>query len=130
MTETLEKKILIVDGNQKNREKVIKVLDKLKYNSTNGYKIEEVDEGSFAVKMAKNVEYHLIIMAWVMKEMNGIQATEKIRKFDTETPIVIMSPGKDPLGVSTIGANAHVNKNYLGDELPLVLQKIYQNKNN
>ena len=128
MTETLEKKILIVDENKVNRRKVIKVLNRFNYNSKNGYKIKEEGKSSLAVERVEKEKYSLIIMAWVMKEMNGIQATEKIRKSGLETPIIIMSSGKDHLGVSKIGANAYINQNNVRWELPPILQKIYSDK--
>jgi CheY-like chemotaxis protein len=123
-------KILVVDNSKKDREEIIKILVKSGYGSTNGYEIEETDCGTKAVEKARENKYHLITLNWVMGPISslsdwGTKATIQIRKFDKETPILIISTGKDPLDVTEMGANAYVRKEYIEKTLPEALNQIY-----
>ena len=41
--------------------------------------------------MAKNNEYHGILMDIHMPGISGVEATEQIREFDSETPIIALT---------------------------------------
>jgi len=66
-------KILLVDDEPD-------ILEILSYNlSAEGYSISTASNGLEAVKKAKKLQPHLIIMDVMMPEMDGIEACEKIR---------------------------------------------------
>lgn len=67
-------KILLVDDEPD-------ILEIVGYNlSTEGYQILTAENGSEAVKKAKKLRPHLIILDVMMPEMDGIEACEQIRK--------------------------------------------------
>ena len=67
-------KILLVDDEPD-------ILEIVGYNlSTEGYQISTAENGSEAVKKAKKLRPHLIILDVMMPEMDGIEACEQIRK--------------------------------------------------
>lgn len=67
-------KILLVDDEPD-------ILEIVRYNlSSEGYQISTAENGSEAVKKAKKLKPHLIILDVMMPEMDGIEACEQIRK--------------------------------------------------
>ena len=67
-------KILLVDDEPD-------ILEIVGYNlSTEGYQIATAENGSEAVKKAKKLRPHLIILDVMMPEMDGIEACEQIRR--------------------------------------------------
>lgn len=82
-----QKKILIVDDQDKNRELLQIILESI------GYHTCTASNGLKAISIAKKEKPDLILMDVVMPEMNGFEAT-KILKDDIETkliPIVIIT---------------------------------------
>jgi two-component system alkaline phosphatase synthesis response regulator PhoP len=67
-------KILLVDDE-------LDILEIVGYNlSSEGYQIFKAENGLKAVKKAKKIKPHLIILDVMMPKMNGIEACEQIRK--------------------------------------------------
>lgn len=56
-----------------------------------GYEIELASNGEEAVEMASKKEFDIIFMDLFMPEVNGFEATEKIREKGIKTPIIAMS---------------------------------------
>lgn len=86
------KRVLLVDDNELNRE----ILEEMLLD--HGLLIEEADNGSKAVSAVKEHEpgyYHFILMDIEMPEMDGYEATLKIRKLPNRiranTPIVALT---------------------------------------
>ncbi|MDX1471269.1 MAG: response regulator transcription factor [Flavobacteriaceae bacterium] len=76
-------KILLVDDEPD-------ILEIVGYNlSSEGYQITTAENGKEAIKKAKEVEPHLIILDIMMPEMDGIEACEKIRKLPQFSDTII-----------------------------------------
>ena len=106
--------ILIVDDNANNRM-VLKLLIQ-DYNEKTNTTINDIDEcvnGRDAVQKAQEKKYDLIFMDIIMPEMDGIEATEKIRKQDKEVMIIAVSAVDDDMKQKEIlrcGAEDYVPK--------------------
>lgn len=76
-------KILIVDDEPD-------ILEILTYNLENeGYQVFTANNGVKAIKEAKKIKPHLIILDVMMPEMDGIEACEQIRKTETLNECII-----------------------------------------
>ncbi|GER59966.1 histidine kinase [Patiriisocius marinus] len=80
-----ELNILIVDDNKINQ------LITRKFVERHGAKGNTVGSGQEAIELAKNNKYDVILMDINMPEMNGFEATEIIRSFDNEIPIIALT---------------------------------------
>ena len=79
------KKILVVDDNK------INLLVTKKTLALQGATVDDAMDGAEAVKKARFTDYDLILMDINMPVMNGFEATEAIRKFDADVPIVALT---------------------------------------
>jgi two-component system sensor histidine kinase EvgS len=77
-------KVLIVDDKPDNRKLIIDLLD---YSSLT---LLEAENGREAVEIARNQQPDLILMDLVMPEMNGIEATQELLKYDQTKSIPVM----------------------------------------
>lgn len=85
-------KILIVDDNKNNRMILNLLLeDYLDENSDAAFEIEEAENGLVAVEKAQQTQYDIIFMDIMMPELNGIDATKKIRDQDKHAMIIAVS---------------------------------------
>ena len=78
-------KVLIVDDNSINRKVFISLLKVTKVQVT------EASGGEEAISLAKNNKYHIIFMDHMMPEVDGVEAMHRIREFDSETPIFVLT---------------------------------------
>lgn len=84
--DTLENlNILVVEDNKINQMITKKILEKNKINCS------VADNGEDAVKMAKENNYDLILMDIHMPGISGIEATQQIREFKQEIPIIALT---------------------------------------
>jgi len=81
-------KILVVDDNLVNQRVVVRMLEKL------GFPHDVASDGADAVRAASKSPYSLILMDCQMPEMDGYEATRRIRAQEsTRTPIVALTAG-------------------------------------
>ncbi len=77
--------ILVVEDNKINQMITKKILEK------NKVKCAVADNGEDAVKMAKENNYDLILMDIHMPGISGIEATQQIREFKQDIPIIALT---------------------------------------
>jgi len=79
------KQVLVVDDNKINRMVTRKILENYGAIATVS------SNGPDAIESAKSNQYDLILMDINMPEMNGFEATEAIREFDKDVPIIALT---------------------------------------
>ncbi|TVZ53068.1 response regulator [Dokdonia sp. Hel_I_53] len=84
-TSLQNKEILIVDDNRINQKVTQKILEKSNVICT------IAGNGKDAVEKAKHSHFDLILMDVNMPIMNGMEATEKIREFNQNVPIIALT---------------------------------------
>ncbi len=78
-------KILVVDDNSINRKVLVKLLEKC------SLPCDEASDGLLALDLAQTGKYSLILMDCLMPNMDGYEATRKIRDSGVNTPIVALT---------------------------------------
>ncbi len=100
-------KLLIVDDEQANLKTIFTILKSLE----EPFRILTATNGVDACRIAEIEQPDLIIMDWEMPEMNGIEATQELRRHDKTRDIpVIIATGKmtDPAHLkAALAAGAH-----------------------
>ena len=84
-TKLADKKILLVEDNKINQMVISKMLENKKMICS------IAETGEEGVELAKNKNYDLILMDIHLPGISGTTATENIRTFDKETPIVALT---------------------------------------
>ncbi len=122
--------VLVVDDSKTIRFALKKML------SQGGYEVLEAENGREAIEIAREYDPVLIIMDIVMPELNGFQATRRMRKIDEtrNIPIVIMSGNKEAtekFWINRIGANDFMGKPFSRRDVFKRLEwMVYQNEIN
>jgi len=82
--------VLVVDDNKMNLLIASKFLKKWQIN------VDEAINGEEAIQIAATKSYDLIIMDLQMPIMNGFEATQKIREFNADVPIIALTADAMP----------------------------------
>jgi len=111
-------KILLAEDNEINREIIMALLDPIT--------IDCAENGAEAVRMFKEnqADYSLIFMDVQMPELDGYEATRRIRKLNKDIPIIAMTANvfrEDVEKCLEAGMQGHVGKPYDFDEIFRVL---------
>lgn len=109
-------RILLVDDHELMRQGLRSILEKEPEFEVVG----EAANGREAVQAAAALRPDLVVMDVVMKDLNGIEATARIREAHERVQVVALSSHADPRYVTAIlraGASAYVMKSNAYDEL-------------
>ncbi|MFT4673432.1 MAG: signal transduction histidine kinase/CheY-like chemotaxis protein [Saprospiraceae bacterium] len=79
------KKILVVEDNKINQMITKKILEKNKINC------QVADNGTDAIQLVKDTVFDLVLMDIHMPGISGIEATQKIRDFNKDIPIIALT---------------------------------------
>jgi two-component system cell cycle response regulator DivK len=79
------KRILVIEDNETNMYLTKFMLEK------NGYEVLEARDGLSGVALAKNEKLDLILMDIKLPDINGMEATGRIRAFNKDIPIVAVT---------------------------------------
>jgi len=113
-------RILLVDDSIINIKVSKRLLEKL------GHRVTVVESGIKAIEMTQANHYDLIFMDIMMPDMNGIEATQIIRKYNSTIPIIALSGIDGQEYIDTCfkaGMNDYLNKPYKYDQLVQMLNK-------
>ena len=120
-------KILVVDDESRMRKLVKDFLTR------EGYIVLEAGDGMEAMDLFyEDKDIALIILDVMMPKMDGLQATQVIRSFDHDIPIVAMTANafmEDKIKAKKAGMNAHVSKPLDRNILIQVIAKLCGYKN-
>lgn len=89
--------------------------------------IAEAQTGVEAVKLAKELKPDVILMDIGLPELDGIQATKKIKEFDKNTKIIMLTSHSDENEVNNAieaGVNAYALKDIKTEYLVMVLKSV------
>lgn len=114
------KHILLAEDNDLNAEIAMTLL--FDY----GFIVDHVSDGIACVKQVKEKEYDVVLMDIQMPNMDGYQATQKIREF-SDIPIVAMTANafeEDKQKALSIGMNGHIAKPIDMDKVISTLSKV------
>ncbi|MCX7179912.1 MAG: ATP-binding protein, partial [Proteobacteria bacterium] len=111
-------RLLLVDDDMINQEVVLVILE------DSGLKVDRADDGAQALAMAAATHYDLILMDMQMPVLDGLAATEAIRRLPAhaQTPILAMTANvfeDDRQRCLAAGMNEHLAK-------PVVPQVLYE----
>ena len=116
----LDKKILVVEDNKINQMITKKML------ANKGMQCEIIDNGEESVEKCRNYNYDLILMDVHLPGINGTIATQKIRKFDTVTPIIALtaiSLNENREMLLSFGMNDVITKPFVPEDFYSVISK-------
>lgn len=114
------KKILLVEDNKINQMITKKMLE------NKGVLCEIVDNGEESVRISKNQSFDLILMDIHLPGINGTIATEKIREFDSITPIIALtaiSLNENKKNLLACGMNDVITKPFLPEDFYTTITK-------
>lgn len=120
-----EGKILIVDDSKFSRSVIKKYLKAIGHENT-----VEAANGRQAVEMHEKEKPDIIFMDYVMPEMSGFEALQRIRLADKKVPIVMCTSISDQNAMAeckALGVSGYILKPLTADEGPKKLQELLRN---
>jgi two-component system sensor histidine kinase/response regulator len=118
LTQWQDVSLLLVEDNELNRQVARELLAKVGINCV------EAGNGAVAVEMVRQQQFDLVLMDIHMPVMDGLMATEQIRRLELGTkerlPIVAMTAdafAQDREKSSAVGMDGHISKPINTDEL-------------
>ncbi len=85
MSDVNDYKILVVDDEEHTRLGYAEVL------RIDGYDVDVAENGAEGLKKAERKEYHVIVTDLRMPEMDGMTFIEKLRDFDPEAKVIVIT---------------------------------------
>ncbi len=121
-------KVLIVEDNKINQLLIKTLLEKWSFQS-----IATADNGLEAMISCRNTKFDLILMDMQMPEMDGVEATKRIRAGEaqnpnTKTPIIAISANVSPEDIQVCldaGMNDYMSKPIDRNRLKEIIEKVF-----
>ena len=114
----MQKKILVVDNDMHMREMLYD------WFSKKGYKVFTASDGEAAIETVKNEKPDLVLMDIMMPKPDGIEILKKIREFDAQIKIIMLT-GMDNINLERYarlnGASGFLRKQL---DLPLIAKAV------
>ncbi|MCC2606461.1 response regulator [Planctobacterium marinum] len=99
--------VLLAEDNELNQQVALEFLQET------GIQVDLVQDGQQAINAVKQKQYDLILMDIQMPEIDGLEATKRIRQFNSDIPILAMTAhamAGDKERSLAAGMNAHIAK--------------------
>ncbi|MFA6321448.1 MAG: response regulator [Candidatus Omnitrophota bacterium] len=90
-----------------------------------GYKLITATNGKECVDAVKNEKPDIVILDYVMPDMDGLKALGQIRKYDKKLPVIMFTANPDIKsiqGTKKLGVSAYVPKFCLYTNVPSALK--------
>ena len=113
--------ILVAEDAQFMRMRINKLLSEHNYN------VVEAKDGAEAIEMYCQIKPDAVLMDFAMPGTNGLTALSKIRQFDPQAKIIMLTAlGQQAIVLRAMqsGAKDFLTKPYDSDQLLTVLQKV------
>jgi len=112
-------RILVAEDDEVNAQVVRTILQRL------GCAVDIAQDGSIAVELFRRRTYDLVLMDWQMPQMDGPEATARIRATPRgeATPIIATTSSRDRAECLMAGMNDVVPKPYRVEKLRLILKR-------
>ena len=119
--------ILLAEDNLINQKVALVTLEKI------GHTTDLAENGKIAVEMFAEKNYDLVLMDMFMPEMDGLEATRQIRRFEAANPgrnavhicaITANTSMEDEEKCYAAGMNSYISKPFRLDELVKILNHI------
>jgi two-component system response regulator AtoC len=117
--------ILVVDDDKDMRAYLETAL------SLMGYTVESVRGGKDALERIRKAKFSAIILDIMMPEMDGITTLKKVREFDSDLPIIMLSAldqTKTIVKAVKAGASDYVNKPFEDEELKIAIENVVERR--
>ncbi len=118
-------KILVIDDDRPVREVVGLALEDA------GYDITTAESGEKGLKLAKDIEFDLVLSDIKMPGMNGVEVAKSLIASNYDGGIILMTayPGEySEDSVLSVGINAYLKKPFKIDELLRVTESVLSSK--
>lgn len=119
------KKALIVEDNEVNQIVIDKILQKI------GFETDIAQDGKKALQKISKEQYDIIFMDLQMPNMDGFEASKKIREFDKNIPIIALSAAameEDKQMTQKAGMDEHLAKPIEKEKLNAIVLKYFKAK--
>lgn len=118
-------KILIIDDDREICEYMELLLEQ------NGYEVQTETDPREGIELLRDEEFHVVVLDIMMPEVNGMEALEEIRNFDSDIAIIIFTgyPSVDTARTSLqYDVSDYIKKPFDVDEFTDSLERILREK--
>ena len=119
----MEKKILVVDDEDYQRELMYKLLSKL------GYEVAVAESAEDAFSLLEKEKFPVIITDLIMLEMDGVEFCQQIRETDNKTVVIALTGHAglyDPAKLKEAGFDNHLAKPFKMDIIKQAIEEGFE----